>query len=253
MKILICLVVGPDGRIYVFWSVFHDTALTAESPAYIAMRTSSDDGVHFGPVHRITGRFNSIPRMAVPGSLRNLTGPTAVSASQGVLYVAWAQVWRRHTDGAVDANIEISRSTNSGRSWSLPQSVNDVAGGDRFMPSLSILHDGSVGVAFYDRRRSVWQLDTYAARVSFSRGFHRSQNVRVNLASAPIADIYYIAPGSTCFSPGRFFGDYIGTAGTADNRLCVVWADTGLHVPDETDVWFARVTLPSVPTGALLR
>jgi hypothetical protein len=70
--------------------------------------------------------------------------------------------------------------------------------------------------------------------------------VRLNARASPVSDIYYIAPGSTCFSPGRFFGDYLGVAPSSGGTLCAVWADTQLRVPDETDAWFARL-VPARP------
>jgi hypothetical protein len=121
--------------------------------------------------------------------------------------------------------------------------VNDAAGGDRFMPALTVLKDGSVGVAFYDRRRGRGRLDVYAARVAWSHGPHVSTNVRLNTGPSYTHYIYYLAPTSTCFSPGRFFGDYIAVA-SAGGGMCVVWADTQLQAQNETDIWYRAVTLP---------
>jgi hypothetical protein len=113
------------------------------------------------------------------------------------------------------------------------------------MPSISALPNGSVGIAFYDRRGGPVNLDVYAVHVSFAGGFHRGANVRVNRGSSPISDLHYIAPGSTCLASGRFFGDYIGTAAAPDNSLCVAWTDTQFHVYQETDLWLARVYFPT--------
>jgi hypothetical protein len=111
------------------------------------------------------------------------------------------------------------------------------------MPAISVLKDGTLGVAFYDRRSSPGELDVFAARASFRHGFHATPNVRVTTGSSPVADIAYFRQGRSCFPSGRFFGDYIGVA--ADQAtLDVVWADTQLHRLDETDIWFARVVLP---------
>lgn len=246
-------VVGARGRVYVFWSTYPENSLTAESPTRIEMRTSSDDGAGFGPAHAITTTYQSVPRMAVPGSLRNLPGPAVAADPSGTLYIAWSAATRRHADGSVDANVDISRSADGGRTWSTAHPVNDVTRGDRFMPAISLLRDGSVGLAFYDRRNSVWQLDLYAVRISFAHGFHRGANVRVDRAVSPIDDIYYIAPGSTCFSPGRFFGDYIGAAAARDGKLCVTWADTQRQVSGQTDVWFAKIKLPPAGSAASQR
>jgi hypothetical protein len=233
----------------VAWSVFSNAPLTAVGQARLYLRASTDDGVHFGPIHPITRTFRAIPRMAQPDSMRNLTFPSAAVAPSGTVYVTWAAVHRTYANGAVDSDILVARSTNGGAFWSKPRRVNDVRTGDRFMPSLSVLPDGSLGLAFYDRRNSPSQLDVYAARVSFAGGFSRASNVRVTGGTAPVSDIYYIKPGTTCFSPGRFFGDYIGTNAAQGNALFVAWADTQSHTFGQTDIWLARVVLPALPSA----
>lgn len=242
-------VVDSHHRVYVFWSTFPDQSQSRSAPTRIMMLSSTDDGRTFSAVRSATNTFDAIPQISQPGSLRNLTAPAAGSDQRGTLWLAWARATAHSPGGRVTANIEIQRSTNGGRSWSKPVRVNDAGSGDRFMPALTVWPDRSVGVAFYDRRRSPGLLDAYAARVWYSRGVHVSANARMNSNTSPISDIYYLAPGSTCFSPGRFFGDYIGVAGQARGRLCAVWADSQLHVPNETDIWFARVSLPHHAAG----
>ncbi|GAC1399937.1 MAG: hypothetical protein NVSMB52_13520 [Chloroflexota bacterium] len=233
-------VVGPGSRVYVFWAVFPEEPLGAVSRTQILMRTSTDDGAHFGPARPVTSVFGAVPRMAQPGSLRNLTMPAVAVDGQGRLFVAWSQVTSRLGHGEVGASIQLIRSSNGGQSWSTPARVNDTVRGDRFMPAIAAWPDGSVGLAFYDRRNSMWGLDVYAARVTYVNSWRVSGNVRVTRGVSHISDIFYIKPGSTCFSPGRFFGDYIGVAPSPHRVLCVVWADTQLHAYNETDLWFSR-------------
>lgn len=237
-------VVGPRGRIYVVWSTFPDQSQHRSTPTRIMMRSSSDDGSRFSAPRVVVRRFNAIPQITQPGSLRNLTMAAAVADSKGVLWLAWARPTAQFAGGRVNANIEIMRSTNEGRSWSQAVRVNDVTTGDRFMPAMTTWPDRSVGIAFYDRRRSMGLLDEYGARVWYQHGIHVSTNVRINAGNGPVSDIYYIAPGSTCFSPGRFFGDYIGVAAQPHGTLCAIWADTQMHRPGETDIWFARTKIP---------
>lgn len=240
-------VVGPHGHISVIWSSYPDRAYTQFGTTALLLRTSSDDGRHFGPVHAVKRRIPTLALTALPGQLRNQTTPSVVAASDGSLYVAWSQRTRIRASGAADADIMVSRSTTNGRSWSTPHSVNDVHANDRFMPALAPLPDGSVGAVFYDRRRSSGLLDVYAARFSFSGGFHASTNVRLTQGTAPVSDILLLVPGhSSCFYPGRFFGDYIGAAAGQNGELDAVWADTQAHVPNRTDIWFARTRLPAI-------
>jgi hypothetical protein len=234
------------GRMYVFWSQFAEEPLTATTKTSIYMAVSFDHGAHFRPAHRISGYFRAIPHMTQPASLRNLPQPVAVAAPDGTVYVTWAQVSRSFGHGRVDADIVVIRSADGGQTWTRPYRVNDVRRGDRFMPALDILGDGTLGIAFYDRRDSLYQLSVYAVRVSLASGLHRSANMRVNQQAAPVGDVFYIKPGSTCFSPGRFFGDYIGVSAAPGNAFCVTWADTQRHTYNETDIWFQRINLPSV-------
>lgn len=238
-------VVGHAGREYVFWSSFPDLPLNSTSPARILMRASSDDGRHFSSIRNVVGTFWTIPQMMEPGSLRSLTAPTVTADAAGSLYLAWAAATHDHGHGVVDVDIMLSRSTDGGLHWTKGRHVNSARHGDRFMPSISALPDGSVGLAFYDRRTGPDNLDVYAVRVRFSGGFHRSANLRVNRGSSPVSDLHYIAPGSTCLASGRFFGDYIGSAAAPDNSLCVTWTDTQFHVYQETDLWLARVYFPA--------
>lgn len=238
-------VVGPNGQIAVFWQTHSNVAAGAVGPAQVLLANSNDDGLHFGPVHGAGKGFQNLPELTQPESLRNLTTFASVAAPSGTLYLAYAAVRHRHPDGSVDADIWLTRSRDHGVTWSSPRRVNDDRRGDRFMPSLSVLSDGTLGVAFYDRRSSPGELDVYAVRASFTGRFRATPNVRVNSSPSPVADVSYFKEADSCFPTGRFFGDYIGTAaeGTA---LGVVWADTQLQQKDESDLWFARVSLPAL-------
>ena len=181
-----------------------------------------------------------------PGSLRSLTAPTVAVDGTGSLYLGWAEATHDHGHGVVDVDIMLSRSADDGLHWTKGVHVNSTRHGDRFMPSISALPNGSMGIAFYDRRAGPANLDVYAVRATFAgSGFHLSANLRINRGSSPVSDLHYIAPGSTCLASGRFFGDYIGTAAAPDNSLCVTWTDTQFHVYQETDLWLARVYFPA--------
>jgi hypothetical protein len=235
-------VIGPHGRVYVFWMSYPDATDSSSTTGSVLVRVSTDDGAHFGPARAVAGGFTRLPFMLGQGSLRVLSSPAATVARDGTAFVAWAQMGTRRSGGAVTSDIMLARSRDGGVHWSSPVRVNDARSGDRFMPAVASLPGGSVGVAFYDRRRGPGQLDVYAARVHFGAQATVSSNVRVTSGNAPVAAIQYLPPGSTCFLPGRFFGDYIGVAGDRSGHFCVAWADTQLHIANETDVWFARVS-----------
>jgi hypothetical protein len=235
--------VGKQGRIYVFWASTADRGLTATNPARVLYRVSTDDGARFGPLHQVGGWFTSIPRMAEPGSLRNLTLPAATSTSDGTIYLSWAQVDKDYGGGNVSADIVVTRSTNGGVSWAVSRRVSDSRRHDRFMPVISAYADGSIGLAFYDRRVGWWDLGVYAVRLRWTTHPRPYANQRISARPAPISDIQYIPPGSTCLSPGRFFGDYIGASVGSNDVLYVVWADTQKRIQLRTDIWLAEVRL----------
>lgn len=238
------VVAGRQGRVYVFWSSFSEIPSQNVGRARILMAASTNDGTNFQVERTIAGPFFHLPSMVQPGSLRILTAPGVVLDSHGAIYLTWASVWRFLGKGRANSDIVLSRSFDGGHSWSKPVRINDARYGDRFMPAPAVLDDGSIGVAYYDRREGPQDLGLYAARISFRHGIQLSANVRVTAGRADVSDIYYLAPGSTCFSPGRFFGDYIGVAACPRHTLCVVWADSQRHVRDTTDIWFARVLAP---------
>jgi hypothetical protein len=246
-------VVGPNGHVYVFWSNFPDRPQRSSTPTRILMRASVDDGRHFGPTQTAVASYEAAPQITEPGSLRNMTMAAAVADPRGALWLAWARPTARFPGGRVTEDIEIKRSIDAGKTWTAPAVVNDAGNGDRFMPALALWPNRSLGIVFYDRRRGPGLLDMEAARVWFDHGIQVSRNVRLNAHDAPVADIYYIAPGSTCFSPGRFFGDYVGVAAQPHGKLCAIWADTQLRLANETDIWFTRVTIAQRPRALAAR
>jgi hypothetical protein len=93
----------------------------------------------------------------------------------------------------------------------------------------------------------------FAVHLTIHGGYRRSANVPVSRHYANIAFIHQIPVSTACgsVSPGRFFGDYMGTSASGSRGLRVTWADSGLGIREETDVWLARVQLPALaaPSG----
>jgi hypothetical protein len=237
-------VVGPHHRIYVFWASAADRGLTIPGPASVLYRVSTDDGTHYGPVRRAGPTFSSLPRMANPKSMRNLTLPAVTVTAGGDLYVAWSEVSRNLGGGIVSSDIVLTRSTDAGHTWATPHRVNDVRSHDRFMPAITAFADGSIGLAFYDRRLGPNDLGVYATRVTWGSSVHVAPNVRLNARPSVVDGIDYIKPGSTCLSPGRFFGDYIAVAADGTNSMLATWADATAGPWGQTNIWMRRVQIP---------
>lgn len=136
--------------------------------------------------------------------------------------------------GAEDLlDIWMLRSANGGETWHLPVRVNDVTHGDQFFPWLCAAGDGSVYLAWLDRRDDpdnlryhVYATATLLGSLSFL------DEIRVTRASSN--------PKMARLKEGGrgFIGDYIGMACGMD-RAFPVWPDLRNAPPQ--DIFAARL------------
>src|SRR5206468_7725983 len=96
----------------------------------------------------------------IPGVSRAMGFPQiGVDGVHGTLYVTWSDF--RHGD----VDVFIARSSDSGRTWTPPQRVNDDPvhdGADQFLQWMAVdPTDGAVYVQFYDRRDDAANRRTY--------------------------------------------------------------------------------------------
>jgi hypothetical protein len=245
--------VGPHGELYVAWA--HWTSDVQRSPMRlrILVARSLDGGATFRRPVPLALSWG-LPLQLPPGLVRVFSLPAiAVDPTTGAVYVAWPSV-RISVPvayAAVDVDIVLSRSADRGATWSVPIALNDSPTGDRFMPSLATLPGGVVAAIFYDRRTDHTSFDVYLAAVRAGAGrLALYPNRRLTHQSSLISDVYYIAPGSTCYAPGRFVGDYITVAADpATSTFSAVWADTQRHAIGQTDIRFSRIPLSSALAG----
>jgi hypothetical protein len=144
--------VTPDGTVY--------TTLTTTKPAMkfsfdkIALDRSTDGGVTWTTVSTVADDIT-----APPARYANTTFRDGILNSFGVgnqlvgghypLYVTWEDY------SAGVTNILLAASSDGGKSWTAPIQVNDnQTPVDEFQPNLTVTADGTVSVAFYDRRLS---------------------------------------------------------------------------------------------------
>jgi hypothetical protein len=180
--------VGPKGEVYVVWS----------GPRGLVFCKSADGGATFGkervigthpggwdfPVEGL-GRANGLPVTKVDLS----DGP-----GRGTLYVNWVDA--RHGD----PDVFVMASKDGGDTWSEPVRVNDdpmKSGKTQFFTWMAVdPADGSVNVAFYDRRG----LDGTKTRLTLARSLDGGKTFK----NHPID----LAPFEC--NPAVFFGDYLG-------------------------------------------
>ena len=144
--------VTPDGTVY--------TTLTTTKPAMkfsfdkIALDRSTDGGVTWTTVSTVADNIAAPPLIYPNTTFRDgIENTFAVgnhlSAGHYPLYVSWEDF-----SAGVD-NIILSASYDGGLTWSSPIQVNDNAPPvDEFQPNLAVAANGTVSVAFYDRRLS---------------------------------------------------------------------------------------------------
>jgi hypothetical protein len=143
--------VTPDGTVY--------TTLTTTKPEKqfsfdkIALDRSTDGGVTWTTVSTVADNIAAPPLIYPNTTFRDgIENTFAVGnhlSAQGhyPLYVSWEDF-----SAGVD-NILLSASYDGGLTWSAPIQVNDNASPvDEFQPNLAVAADGTVSVAFYDRR-----------------------------------------------------------------------------------------------------
>ena len=195
---------GPDGTVYLSWS----------GPRGIEFTTSSDGGRSWKPARTVLkhpggwnigieglGRANGMPVTGVDCS----DGP-----NRGTVYINWADL-RNNGGEDGDADVFVSRSTNSGRTWSEPVRVHgDPVGNgrDQFFTWMSVDPlDGSVNVVFYDRREGDGSgIHVYLARSEDGGRTFREQRI----SSEPFAP-----------NPRLFFGDYNGISAYGGRVACL--------------------------------
>jgi hypothetical protein len=145
--------VAPDGTVY--------TTLTNSDPKkhYCCDTITVDRSTDGGATWSIAG--TPVPRVTPPGLIYSNTtfrdgiedtfavGNLANSEGRYPLYVSYED-----NSAGID-NVMLTASYDGGATWTSPIQVNDnTTPVDEFQPNLNVAADGTVGVAFYDRRLS---------------------------------------------------------------------------------------------------
>jgi hypothetical protein len=202
------------GALYDFYDSISFTDSTANALTDISYRmvSSTDGGRHWSNqvlVAPDTGVLDVAPNTgAVLRTGSGLPSP-AIDPGTGQLYVAYEG--SDFTGGAYN-QIQLTTSTDRGRTWSTPTRVNSVPSSPAFTPSIAVTASGDVGVTYYDVRTlrpgntttlptSTWLILSPRGGTSF--GHERRIAPTFDFLTAPDAG-------------GFFLGDYEGLAARPD-------------------------------------
>ena len=142
--------VDPSGVLYTTLTNF--TPQGRSFAVFITLDKSTDGGVTWKSISTVVGNVTSPPLLYANTGFRDgientlTVGPNLVKGNYP-LYVSWEDY------SAGVGNLILSASYDGGKTWSAPIQVNDNATPvDAFQPNLTAAANGTVSVAFYDRR-----------------------------------------------------------------------------------------------------
>ena len=236
--------IASNGNIYLAWL---DYNVWTSGVGQIYMRQSTDGGATFTDWNGVNQDHPVASINLPPLNLSDASGVTDIigKANSGTpiavnpnnpneLYIAYAANPGVPGD---EADVFLIKSTNAGQTWSTgaPVRINDDVGvTDQAFPWIDIKPDGTIDVAWYDKRNSLnddaW--DVYIAK-STDSGASFSTNYRVSDVTA--------ASG--------WFGEYLGLA--VDSTDAYV-AFAQLSQTDPGDIWFDSVANAKIPEPATL-
>jgi hypothetical protein len=150
--------VAPDGTVWLATSSFS----TNTAPFVMKLTSSKNGGAtwskqHVIVRHRVNGYRNTTFRAAFGEAF--VVGPRKV----GKFYPLYAAYEQSLFSGAT---IYLRASFDGGLHWTRAKQVNDSAAGDALQPNLAVAPNGTIAVAFYDRRLACPGRDTAEATVA---------------------------------------------------------------------------------------
>ncbi len=227
------VVVATDGTLVVFFTQL-DPAAGGTATATLVVIRSTDKGATWStPI--VVSPVQAIGVRDPETGLRVRDGSTLGSIAAGpgnVLVAAWQDA--RFSGGARDA-VALSRSTDGGRTWSLPVRVNRDPSVAAFEPAVAVHGDGTIGISYFDFRSNTpspatLPTDAWLARSSDGVTWQESRIAGpFDLALAPYAD-------------GLFLGDYQGLIAVGAEFVPFYAAVNDGDPGNRTDVFASLVT-----------
>jgi hypothetical protein len=247
---------APDGTLYVAFLQFQGGFGSSLPHAGVWVAKSTDGGKTFSQTKVVDIR--QIPSPIPPAgtaandgnnSFRTGTVPGVAVTDDGTVHLVWGQ-WV--AGPPANAEVRYTRSTDGGATWSAPVSMNDVATGHQFFPSIAA--DGSnVHVAWYDGRANPAGDPITDLQVFYNRSNNAGASFLPDVAITDQAFRPY-DPNEVSRFPvfcAAFIGDYIDIDAT-DGRVAIIWNDNRNVVapltPAECADLRTRSTDPTVQT-----
>jgi hypothetical protein len=236
------IVVEPDGTLVDVFTEFRGSGLQPSPNQFFeAVMISKDAGRTWSQPIKISNvAFTNLvdPDNGKPVRAGDYLPDVAVDPSSGALYVVWADAG--FGDGTY-FDVVMSKSTNGGRSWSMPRVVDTApAGASAFNGTVAVTNDGTVAVLWYDFRENdaspglptdVFLRHSHDAGATFVGAQQLAGPF--DMEAAPLS----FGPG---FFRGYFLGDYQGLA-AAGNDLVAFFATTD---GDKANVFSVRANAP---------
>lgn len=217
--------VASDGTVYVSWLNYN--CLTG-GQGTIYLDKSTDGGATWGTDQSVAAvnlpPLSVSPAVGPPDTLAKGAPVLAASPNNpNDLYIVYAAD-PNTADPNNEADIFFIKTTDGGQNWSPPLRVNDDPNKhDQIIPWIDVKPDGTIDVAWYDRRNdsndTYW--DVYIAR-SVNAGKSFSKNVR-------LSDQSFLAPSG-------WIGEYLGLAVDSNDAYVAFTSD-----PNNGDIYFDRI------------
>jgi hypothetical protein len=187
-------IVGSDGTVYVFFEFYEFDSTNCIFNYNLSMTKSTDGGVTMSSPEIITS-VNAPIMETIDGGVSAISNPIAaadISGGEfdGNLYVSFAD---KDTSNTLynDWNINFTRSTDNGTTWSKPYYINDDPTGmgakyDQWHQWLFCNEEGTLIIIFYDQRLDTTDhtsFDVFAA-YSFDGGESFTTNHRITDVSS---------------------------------------------------------------------
>jgi hypothetical protein len=218
------IAVLPDGTLVDVFELFHGSGVQPATNQYTeSLMRSTDKGLTWSRVIDISTDQSVAVRDPDTGAgVRAGAGlpDVAVDPNNGTLYVVWND---SRFSGGVRDDVALSKSTDGGRTWSMPIKVNQTpVAVAAFTPSVEVAADGTVGVSYYDFRNNTPApgalTDEFIVH-SHDGGATWAENqltpVSFDIEQAPVARGYFLGDYEGLTSAGATFMPFFIQAETA--------------------------------------